>query len=84
MRYEAHRHILTEASEAISLPEILGTKEGITALATFLEKSGAFTKTGHRPKKQPLPNFEEEPIPELELEPDDADGGELEQEGNAN
>lgn len=40
-----HRHVLRAASRTIDLPTILGTKKGITALATFI-RSGAFTKTG--------------------------------------
>ncbi|TFY60198.1 hypothetical protein EVJ58_g5302 [Rhodofomes roseus] len=61
-RYEAHRNILRlrEASETIDLPTILGTEEGIDALAHFIEKSGAFTKTG-----------EPRAAPEGAAEPDD-------------
>ncbi|KAJ6572773.1 hypothetical protein DFH09DRAFT_916441 [Mycena vulgaris] len=62
--YEDQRHILEKVSRNISLPEILGTKEGIDALAKFLDKSGASTKTGE-PRCQPiLPTFEDEPDPE--------------------
>ena len=28
------------------MPDIFGTKQGITALSKFLERSGAFTKSG--------------------------------------
>ncbi|KII90005.1 hypothetical protein PLICRDRAFT_74067, partial [Plicaturopsis crispa FD-325 SS-3] len=59
--YEEHRHILREASEQISLPEILGTEEGIEALAEWMEKSGAFTKTGEPRTKWEKPVWEEEP-----------------------
>ena len=34
----------------IDLPTILGTEKGISALAKFLEQSGAFTKTGEPPQ----------------------------------
>ncbi|KAJ6537273.1 hypothetical protein DFH09DRAFT_930974 [Mycena vulgaris] len=72
--YEDQRHILEKASRDISLPEILGTKEGIDALAEFLDKSGVFTKTGE-PRRQPiLPTFEDEPDPEDSDEDSDDDG----------
>lgn len=45
-RYDAHRHILTEAVPSLHIPDILGTEKGITALAKFISVSGAFTKTG--------------------------------------
>ncbi|EPS97143.1 hypothetical protein FOMPIDRAFT_27216, partial [Fomitopsis schrenkii] len=45
-RYEPTRHILRAASAQIDLPTILGTEDGINALAEFIEQSGAFTKTG--------------------------------------
>ncbi|KAF9440938.1 hypothetical protein P691DRAFT_685759 [Macrolepiota fuliginosa MF-IS2] len=38
--------LLQDASDTLYLPDILGVKVGITALAEFLEKSGAFTKSG--------------------------------------
>ncbi|KAJ7837896.1 hypothetical protein B0H14DRAFT_2362035 [Mycena olivaceomarginata] len=44
--YQDLRHILRGASRDLSLPEILGTKDGVEALAKFLEESGAFTKMG--------------------------------------
>ncbi|KIK50538.1 hypothetical protein GYMLUDRAFT_130730, partial [Collybiopsis luxurians FD-317 M1] len=49
-RYEQERHILRKVSQDISLAEILGTTEGIDALISFLEKSGAFTRNGN-PRK---------------------------------
>ncbi|KAJ7705620.1 hypothetical protein B0H16DRAFT_1312765 [Mycena metata] len=62
-QYEDQRHVLEAVSRDISLPEILGTKEGIAALAEFLETSGAFTKSG-KPRRSPdLPSFEDEPEP---------------------
>jgi ribonuclease HI len=45
-RYTQHRKILQKASRYIALPEILGTKKGIAALAEFIQKSGAFSRTG--------------------------------------
>lgn len=50
--YEDHRGILRDFSPQIVLPDVLGTENGIAALAGFLEKSGAFTKTG-RPRAEP-------------------------------
>ncbi|KII85276.1 hypothetical protein PLICRDRAFT_70422, partial [Plicaturopsis crispa FD-325 SS-3] len=44
--YNPHRHYLATAIPTLFLPEILGTDEGIEALIRFIEKSGAFTKTG--------------------------------------
>lgn len=42
--YSSHRHILRKISPTISLPVILGTEQGIKALARFIEKSDAFSK----------------------------------------
>ncbi|KAK0241238.1 hypothetical protein EDD85DRAFT_879324 [Armillaria nabsnona] len=64
-RYNGYHEGLRKVSRDIYLPDILGTKEGIEALASFLEKSGAFTKTGN-PKRPPVrPTLDEE---ELALE----------------
>ncbi|KAJ6546137.1 hypothetical protein B0H10DRAFT_2131789 [Mycena sp. CBHHK59/15] len=73
-QYEDHRHLLKDVSRDISLPEILGTKDGIAALAKFLEESGAFTKTGtpHRPLEIPLCDNEPDP---LESDDEFDDGG---------
>ena len=60
-RYTQHRNILRTASRDIAIPEILGSKEGIAALAEFLQKSAAFTRTGSIPTKAPPPTFENEP-----------------------
>ncbi|KAF7330237.1 RnaseH domain transposon factor [Mycena venus] len=73
-RYEDQRHILRSVSRDISLPEILGTKDGITALAKFLEESGAFTKTGTPRRPQELPLFDDEPDPG-ESDDESDDGG---------
>jgi hypothetical protein len=72
--YEDHRHILEEVSRDISVPEILGTKEGISALAEFLDVSGAFTKTGEPRQTKDLPRYEDEPEPEPESDDSDDDG----------
>ena len=73
-RYEAHRHTLREFSEDISIPEILGTTKGITALATFIEESGAFTKSGEPRKTWSAPTWENTPdTPDSDSE---EDGGE--------
>ncbi|KAK0504356.1 hypothetical protein EDD18DRAFT_1133225, partial [Armillaria luteobubalina] len=59
-RYKGHRERLHEVSNDIYLPDILGTNEGVEALTSFLEKSGAFTKTGN-PKQPPMrPTLNEE------------------------
>jgi hypothetical protein len=52
--YAWHRDILEEVSKEISMPEILGTEKGLRALALFLEKTGAFTKTGQPRATEPL------------------------------
>ena len=68
-RFAQHREILKEASRDIALPEILGTKEGITALSEFIRKSGAFTRSGQPPTPPQTPNFENEPEAPAEEEP---------------
>ncbi|KAJ7048584.1 hypothetical protein C8F01DRAFT_1004247 [Mycena amicta] len=62
-RYADHRHLLRKGSPHLSMPELVGTKKGITALSAFLEASGAFTKTGHPRTPQTLPTFDNEPDP---------------------
>ncbi|KAL1665956.1 RnaseH domain, transposon factor [Schizophyllum commune] len=59
--YEPHRHILRGVSEDVAPAEILGTPKGIDALARFLKKSGAFTKTGHPRAGPRTPRWEDEP-----------------------
>lgn len=66
--YDEHRPYLRKVSEDVSLPEILGTRDGISALITFLEKSGAFSKNG-RPREPREP-------PKPEEAPDDEEEGE--------
>ena len=68
-RFEQHRHILKKVSRDIVLPDILGTKKGITALADFIYKSGAFSRTGTTPTPPQPPRFENEPEPDAEDNP---------------
>lgn len=65
-RYQQHRDILSKASRHLALPEMLGTPKGIEALAEFLKKSGAFTRTGTTFEKLPAPVFDDEPEPPVE------------------
>ncbi|KAK0488316.1 hypothetical protein EDD18DRAFT_1081505, partial [Armillaria luteobubalina] len=51
--HNGHREGLHKVSRDIYLPDILGMTEGIGALASFLEKSGASTKSGN-PKHLPI------------------------------
>ncbi|KAJ6490933.1 hypothetical protein C8R45DRAFT_928764 [Mycena sanguinolenta] len=51
-----------------------GTKKGIEALAEFLEKSGAFTKTGTPRCEMHIPSFEDEPDPH-DTDDESDDGG---------
>lgn len=41
-QYEHHRHILRDVSPALSVTQLLGTREGIQATSIFLRRSGAF------------------------------------------
>jgi len=74
-RFSAYHHILQETSPNILLSDILGTKEGISALAKFLELSGAFSRTGKIP--EPLPPPIEEPEPPPDPGPEDHEAEEL-------
>jgi hypothetical protein len=71
-RYNAHRHHLTKVSPQISLPTILGTKDGISALTNFLKTSGAFTRPGIITPEPSLEN-EPEPPPDNETPSDSED-----------
>ena len=64
-RYTNHRKILKKASRHLSLPVLLGTTKGISALAEFITKTGAFSRTGNPPTKPQAPSFINEPIPIL-------------------
>jgi hypothetical protein len=55
------------------MADLLGTEEGIEALAKFLKSSGAFTKTEEPKAKPPKPSLDDE-------EPRDGDAGAQEQE----
>ncbi|KAI4519874.1 hypothetical protein K525DRAFT_286719 [Schizophyllum commune Loenen D] len=50
--YDQHRRLLRKVSE-----------DGIDALARFLKKRGAFTKTGHPRAERHAPRWEDEPNP---------------------
>ena len=60
--YEEYRTILRQASQTLYLPDLLGTKDGIQAMASFLEKSGAFTKNGHSPPTPSPPHITDRPL----------------------
>jgi hypothetical protein len=64
-RYETHRDILREASRSLALSTILGTPEGVAALAKFLKKSGAFTRTGSIIQTPTAPRQDLEPDPDV-------------------
>ena len=53
-QYDDHRHVLRKISPGLVLSEILGTKDGIAALAHFISLTGAFTKTGEASVDKPL------------------------------
>lgn len=48
--------------------DLLGTTEGIEAVARFLAESGAFTKTGTPMQEVGMPLWEDEPEPHEEEE----------------
>ncbi|KAG7447207.1 uncharacterized protein BT62DRAFT_1004783 [Guyanagaster necrorhizus] len=58
--YEEQRGTLRNVSRTMYLPDILGTKEGITALSQFMETTGAFTRTGQLRNERLAPEPEEE------------------------
>ena len=62
-RYDQHRNILEKASKYIALPVLLGSDKGIKALAKFIHKSGAFSRTGTPFVAPPPPSLDDEPIP---------------------
>ncbi|CAK5263969.1 unnamed protein product [Mycena citricolor] len=63
--YDAQRPIIRATSANFGLRDILGTKEGIVALAEFLKESGAFTRNGRVWQDRENPVLEDEPEPEL-------------------
>jgi ribonuclease HI len=74
-RYNRHRRILVNASHSLYLPTLLGSKEGISALAEFIIKSGAFSRTGKTYTISNPPCFDNEPIPNMAQDFPDDDGG---------
>ncbi|KAF9446241.1 hypothetical protein P691DRAFT_620790, partial [Macrolepiota fuliginosa MF-IS2] len=60
-KYEDHCHLLQAVSDTLYLPDILGAKDRIATLAGFLEKSGAFPKTGKGPPERRKPTMEDVP-----------------------
>ncbi|KDR67585.1 hypothetical protein GALMADRAFT_79687, partial [Galerina marginata CBS 339.88] len=64
-------HYLHKLSRDVFLPTILGTEEGIQALTTFLQESGAFTMLGRPLDDRVPPNFDDEPeVPEADDGPE--------------
>ena len=65
-KYEEHRHILKGADNQMELGVLLGTKKGLEAMAKFLAKTGAFSKTGNnretkaKPREDDVENDEDE------------------------
>jgi ribonuclease HI len=57
--YDDHRHLLDLDGETPDINELLGTEEGLEALAAFLQASGAFTKTGRPRSEYSVPAWEE-------------------------
>ena len=62
-RYDQYRKILKKESRYLALPVLLGSNKGIIALAKFLHKSGAFSRTGTPYTTPPTPSLTNEPIP---------------------
>ncbi|KAJ7786365.1 hypothetical protein B0H16DRAFT_1490170 [Mycena metata] len=66
--YEQHRDILRDASAELTIPDLLGTEDGIQAVVKFLD---AFTKRGQRRREtEPWP-----PAPEEECNDEDSEEG---------
>jgi hypothetical protein len=59
--HEEKRDALRKISRDLWLPTILGTKEGIVALTTFLKETTAFTRDGKHYKLPTTPTFDQEP-----------------------
>ncbi|KAG7445105.1 uncharacterized protein BT62DRAFT_210197 [Guyanagaster necrorhizus] len=53
---------LRNVSRTMYLPDILGTKEEITALSKFMENTGAFTRMGQLRNERLAPEPEEEGV----------------------
>ena len=54
------RHILRKVDEQLESGKLLGTQEGLEAVAKFLAKTGAFTKTGTTRKDRTKPVEDDE------------------------
>ena len=67
-RYSQHRNILEKASRSLTLSVLLGSKEGIAALAEFISKSGAFTREGTFKTPTLPPTYDNEPNAPIERE----------------
>ena len=61
--YTDHQGSLQDENREITLPELLGTPKGTTALTKFLKDSGAFTFTREKHMPKDTPTFEAEPEP---------------------
>jgi len=59
--HNEHRTHLFKISRDIYLPTILGTEEGIKALTTYIQQSGAFTMHSSPLSERETPQFEDEP-----------------------
>ena len=55
--YKDHRYILRKISPSIYPPDILGTRKGVEALAEFLSKSNAYTRSGTGPPTRQKPSI---------------------------
>ncbi|KZW02454.1 hypothetical protein EXIGLDRAFT_734581 [Exidia glandulosa HHB12029] len=44
LEFERYRSTLRNASLQVSLTDLLGTREGIAAIAKFIQRSGAFAR----------------------------------------
>ncbi|KDR78133.1 hypothetical protein GALMADRAFT_138268 [Galerina marginata CBS 339.88] len=70
-KFDIHRNHLHKISRDVFLPTILGTEEGIQALTTFLQESGAFTMLGRPLDERAPPDFDTEPeVPETDDDPE--------------
>jgi hypothetical protein len=58
-QYEEHRHLLNIKDKLPAIEVLLGSEEGLEALAAFLEASGAFTKTVRPRGKYTVPTWED-------------------------
>ena len=73
--HEDYRYLLRKASPVLSTQAILGTRKGIIALTQFLKESGAFTRTGKDILPRSLPEFIDEPLPQIDVDDEDEEPG---------